>query len=102
MCVCTQILSISNESLCNFLTFVFRPQLLLLHANYTTSSRCYVWYVGTISSNNFSAFQVHIRGQFTSKSVASEVLAIDDLSFGPDCVNTTGNAASITSRYTER
>lgn len=40
---------------------------------------------------NFSSFQVHIRGQFTAESEASEVLAIDDVSFSPDCVNTTGD-----------
>lgn len=39
------------------------------------------------SSNH--SFQVHIRGEFSADTQASGVLAVDDLSFGPGCVNTT-------------
>lgn len=45
-----------------------------------------------MKGNVFCVYQVLIRGQISADSDASEVLAIDDLSFSPGCVKVTGTA----------
>ncbi|KAM3593244.1 uncharacterized protein V6R79_008413 [Siganus canaliculatus] len=53
---------------------------------YSTQPQTEKWSRTVITFFSSSDFQVLIRGQFSADSEVSEVLAVDDLSFGPGCV----------------
>nr|XP_046227551.1 MAM and LDL-receptor class A domain-containing protein 1 [Scatophagus argus] len=58
----------------------------------STQSQTEMWMQTVISISSNDSFQVLIRGQLSADSEASEVLAVDDLSFSPGCVTVTENS----------
>ncbi|XP_040023689.2 MAM and LDL-receptor class A domain-containing protein 1 [Gasterosteus aculeatus] len=61
--------------------------------NHSTQTQAGMWQRTVITFSSNSSFQVAIRGRLSADSEASEVLAIDDVSFGPGCVTVPESSA---------
>ncbi|KAI3354843.1 hypothetical protein L3Q82_004649 [Scortum barcoo] len=59
---------------------------------HSTQPRMETWQQTVIQFSSNHSFQVVIQGQLSADSEASEVLAIDDLSFSPGCLTVPGTA----------